>query len=120
MLINQSSKTALVVLAAAAVLFFAGLPGAMAANIQKGSTTANEAGCVGCHGADGVSVADPSFPILAGQYPDFIERALLDYQRGARNNAIMTGIAATLSKEDIKNLAAYYASQPSPLKIIKR
>ncbi len=93
---------------------------ASAGNIQKGAETANSAGCVGCHGADGVSVTDPTFPILAGQYPDFIERALLDYQRGARTNAIMTGMAAALSKEDIKNLSAYYASLPSPLKTIKR
>jgi cytochrome c553 len=47
-------------------------------------------------------------------------RALTDYKSGARKNAIMAGMAAPLTKEDIANLAAYYASLPGPMKIIKR
>lgn len=107
-------KTCLAVAIAAAAL------PATAGNIELGKQKAEEAACVGCHGADGVAVTDPSYPILAGQYEDFLERALLDYQRGARQNAIMTGMAAALSKEDIKNLSAYYASLKGPLGIIKR
>ena len=42
-------------------------------------------------------------------------RALNDYRTGARTNPIMKGFAATLSKQDIENLAAWFASQKSPL-----
>ncbi len=88
--------------------------GAMAANIAAGKDKAT-ALCAACHGADGVTAIDPSYPKLAGQYPDYLARALSDYKSGARKNAIMAGMAAALSKEDIANIAAYYASLPSPL-----
>jgi len=44
-----------------------------------------------------------------------LARALSDYKSGARKNAIMAGMAAALSKEDIANISAFYASLPSPL-----
>lgn len=66
--------------------------------------------CQGCHGPDGNST-DPQFPRLAGQYEDYLVRALSDYKSGARRNPIMSGFAATLNEQDIANLAAYYARQ---------
>ena len=100
----------------AAVLFGLGLcaSGAMAGNIAAGKEKAT-AICAACHGPDGSTAIDPSYPKLAGQYPDYLARALTDYKSGARKNAIMAGMAAALSKEDIANVAAYYASLPSPL-----
>ena len=65
--------------------------------------------CVACHGETGIS-AVPTFPNLAGQYEDYLYHALNSYKTGARNNAIMVGISAGLSKQDIKDLAAYFAS----------
>jgi cytochrome c553 len=91
---------------------------ATAQNIAAGKEKAT-ALCAACHGADGVTAIDPSYPKLAGQYPDYLARALQDYQSGARKNAIMAGLAATLNKEDIANVSAYYASLPSPLKVKK-
>ena len=70
--------------------------------------------CAGCHGTDGNS-ANPQFPILAGQYPEYLIRALMDYKSGARNNPIMKGMAAGLSPDDMRDLAAYFSSQPSAL-----
>ena len=70
--------------------------------------------CAGGHGADGNS-ANPQFPILAGQYPEYLIRALMDYKSGARNNPIMKGISTGLSPDDMRDLAAYFASQPSAL-----
>ena len=70
--------------------------------------------CAGCHGADGNS-ANPQFPILAGQYPEYLIRALMDYKSGARNNPLMKGMATGLSPDDMRDLAAYYSSQPSAL-----
>lgn len=103
------------VLAASSVLMMAS---ASAGNIAAGKEKAT-ALCASCHGADGITTIDPSYPKLAGQYPDFLARALTDYKTGVRKNAIMAGMAAGLSKADIANLAAYYASLPSPLKTAK-
>ncbi|MBA8886198.1 cytochrome c553 [Dokdonella fugitiva] len=67
--------------------------------------------CQACHGADG-NAADPQYPRLAGQYHDYLERALREYKTGERKNPIMAGFATTLSEEDIVNVSAYFASLP--------
>ena len=72
--------------------------------------------CAACHGVDGNSqVADN--PKLGGQYPDYLAKALRDYQSGLRKNPVMAGFVDKLSNQDIENLAAYYASQPAALVI---
>ncbi len=88
-----------------------------AADIVAGKAKA--AACAACHGADGNKVIDPSYPKLAGQHKDFLLRALLDYKSGARKNAIMAAQASQLSKADMQNLAAYFASLPGELDIRK-
>jgi cytochrome c553 len=74
--------------------------------------TAPKAGqtCVACHGPDGVGIL-PEYPNLAGQQPDYIRQALHSYKSGNRKNAIMAGMAAALTDQDIEELAAYYSSQ---------
>lgn len=71
--------------------------------------------CQACHGADGNGSGDGQYPRIAGQYADYLAKALNDYKSGQRANPIMAGFATTLSKEDIENLAAFYAAQASPL-----
>lgn len=66
--------------------------------------------CEACHGADGHSV-DPNYPILAGQYADYLQKALTEYRDGRRVNIIMAGMAGPLTDQDIADLAAWYASQ---------
>ena len=66
--------------------------------------------CASCHGADGTSPA-PDFPSIGGQHPDYLARALMDYKSGARQNPIMSGQVATLSKQDMQDLAAYFGLQ---------
>ncbi len=66
--------------------------------------------CAACHGENGVSQA-PDFPKLAGQYNDYLVRALNDYKAGVRKNPIMAGQVANLKKEDIADLAAFFSSQ---------
>lgn len=83
-----------------------------AADLAAGAAKAKE--CSACHGANGNST-DANFPRLAGQHPDYLAKALRDYQTGYRNNAIMKGFAAALSKKDIENLSAYFAAQSSVL-----
>lgn len=95
------------------VIVCAAAAGAQAANIDAGAAKAKEV-CAACHGADGNSPS-PDFPKLAGQHRDYLEKALRDYKSGARKNPIMAGFAAALSKEDIENLSAYFASRPAVL-----
>jgi cytochrome c553 len=102
--------------AAAIVLSFASVQ-VLAADIAEGEK--KSATCAACHGKDGKTPIDPSYPKLAGQYKDFLVRALKDYKSGARKNAVMSGQAAALSSNDMDNLAAYYASLPSGLSTMK-
>lgn len=73
--------------------------------------------CVACHGQDGKS-ADPQYPALAGQVPGYIELQLKAYKSGERQNAIMAGMVAALSEEDMADIDAYYASQMPPERYI--
>jgi len=70
--------------------------------------------CAACHGADGKAPA-PIYPHLAGQYSNYIEHALREYRSGVRKNLIMGPQAKTLTDAEIRQLAAYYAAQPSAL-----
>ena len=74
-----------------------------------------ESQCAACHGKDYQTPVDPSYPRLAGQFDDYIVKALGDYQSGARKNPIMGGIAKPLSKADIENVAAYLSGLAGPL-----
>ena len=71
--------------------------------------------CAACHGPDGNQPSTPEQPVLAGQYPDYLAKALRDYKTGKRNNPIMKGFAAQLSKQDMEDLAAWFSSQKSRL-----
>jgi len=80
----------------------------------KGKVIA-ETVCVACHGADGNSAISTN-PHLAGQIEEYIYKQLknfksVDGKPAARNNPIMGGMAAPLSDEDMKNVAAWFASQ---------
>ena len=76
--------------------------------------------CAACHGPTGAESLDPSYPIIAGQFADYLRKSLTDYRSGARSNAIMATQAQALSDQDIRDLAAFYASQPSPLQDLSR
>lgn len=68
--------------------------------------------CVGCHGIEGYRTAYPfvyHVPKLGGQHEMYLAKALRDYRSGDRNHPQMTAIAATLTDQDIEDLAAYYA-----------
>jgi cytochrome c553 len=66
--------------------------------------------CVACHGADG-NTQTPIYPKLAGQYETYLLHVLREYKSGVRQNAIMQGMVAALSDQDLKDLAAFYAEQ---------
>ena len=66
--------------------------------------------CAACHGIDGNS-ADPQYPRLAGQHERYIWRQLRLFHSGQRQNAIMSGMAAGLSEQDMRDIGAYFATQ---------
>ncbi|HEX6296650.1 MAG TPA: cytochrome c [Burkholderiales bacterium] len=84
---------------------------------DKGKALVTPKACVTCHGPDGngAPTSTPDQPILAGQHYDYLVRALVDYKTGARTNPVMKGFAAQLSREEIEDLAAWFAAQKSPL-----
>jgi len=84
----------------------------------KGDTKAAESivtnVCAACHAMDGNSAAAAN-PKLAGFNAEYLNKQLVEFKSGARKNAIMAGIVANLSAQDMQNLAAYYsAQQPKP------
>ena len=94
----------------ALLVALAGMAGTVAAagNVAAGKN--KSATCVACHGADGNSAA-PNFPKIAGQDAHYLSKQLADFKSGARKDPLMMGMVAGLSKKDMDDLAAYYASQ---------
>jgi cytochrome c553 len=85
-------------------------------DVARGQQIATQV-CVACHGADGNSIA-PINPKLAGQIPEYLTKQLANFKPpaagklAARPSNIMAGFAAALSADDMRNVSAFYASQP--------
>lgn len=84
------------------------LAGADGLSIGRGATLSLR--CTMCHGPQGLSYANS--PNLAGQYATVVYKQLKDFQSGARVNAVMSPMATSLTDQDMRDLAAYYASLP--------
>jgi cytochrome c553 len=79
-----------------------------AADSEAGKT--KSALCAGCHGVDGNS-PNAIWPSLAGQHASYLVKQLENFKSGERADPIMQGMAATLSEEDMQDVAAYFESQ---------
>jgi len=103
----------------APVLSHANEPAAPAvkADLAKGEATYT-AVCSSCHGADGNS-GSPAYPKLAQQHPDYLVKQLQEFKSGKRANAIMSGMAAGLSDDDMKNVAAWLGSKEAKANFAK-
>ena len=105
-----------------AIVVGAALLAAGAASAQAPSGDANRGRervqmCQGCHGIAGWRTAFPEVyhvPKIAGQHAQYLAAALTAYRSGARNHPSMRAIAASLSDQDIADLAAYYAQPSTP------
>jgi cytochrome c553 len=89
-------------------------------DVDAGKAAVAKYSCAACHGKDFNTPIDPTYPKLAGQHQDYLEHALIAYQRGTnetngRNNPIMGAQAKALSHQDIQNIAAYLHSLPGSL-----
>jgi cytochrome c553 len=94
----------------AAVPFTAAAQGALTGNADAGSQKTQM--CSGCHGIEGWRTAFPEVykvPKLGGQHQAYIVKALQEYKSGERSHPSMRAIAASLSDQDMADLAAYYA-----------
>ncbi len=113
----------LALLASAAVMAAAGSAFAQDAAAKRAADKADPAKgqviatqvCAACHAADGNSIA-PANPKLAGQIPEYLYRQLVNYKpqggkKAERDNPVMVAMVANLSRDDMKNLAAYFAGQ---------
>ncbi len=92
----------------------AGAAKAEAVKVAKPDLAKGEAGftavCAACHGADGNS-GTPENPKLAGQHPQYLVKQLQEFKSGKRNNAVMKGMASTLSDDDMRNIAYWVTSK---------
>lgn len=86
-------------------------------NAERGKQKAEQV-CAACHavGGDWNKPLQPEYPRIAGQHYDYLVTALIAYKQGdksliGRKNAIMAGQVANLSEADMRDLAAWYASQ---------
>lgn len=78
-------------------------------DLAKGQAKANEV-CVSCHTNDG-SRGSPANPILQGQHPEYLVKQLTEFKADKRPSAVMKGFAQTLTEQDMKNVAAFYATK---------
>ena len=92
----------------AAILALTASPGAWAQDVEAGRRKAEP--CLACHGANGNS-AVPQFPILAGQTARYLYLQLKDFKEGRRKEPAMEPFIANLTREDMFDLAAFFASQ---------
>jgi cytochrome c553 len=89
------------------------LPCGAYADAAAGQTRAQV--CVACHGPMGNST-NPDYPVLAGQTARYLYLELKDFKEGRRTDSRMSPVSATLSRDDILDLADYFAAQkPVPV-----
>ena len=106
----MKALSALALAAALATPALAAAPAAPAKpDLAKGQAISTQV-CAACHTADG-SRGSPANPIIAGQHPEYLVKQLQEFKSGKRNNAIMKGFATTLSDDDMRNVAAFYAGK---------
>ncbi len=98
-------------------------PGKAPTGSAKAMELVAKGACVSCHGDSFSKPIDPSYPKIAGQYPDYLYAALKAYKTTdkemiGRGNAIMAGVAKQFSNDELKELANYVGSLPGELKTV--
>lgn len=78
-------------------------------DLAQGEAKSNTV-CAACHTNDG-SRGSPANPILQGQHPEYIVKQLTEFKSDKRQNPIMKGFASSLTEQDMKNVAAFYATK---------
>ena len=100
--------------AAPAAAPVAAAPAAPAASSDPGAAAYQAKGCAGCHGADGKTTVMPVYPKIAGQGAAYLLAQMKDIKSGTRANgqtAVMKGIIAGVSEEEMKAIAEWLSKQ---------
>lgn len=85
-----------------------------AADIVGNAKAAKVEQCIGCHGIPGYKATFPEVypvPMIGGQSAKYIENALNAYKKGDRKHPSMRGVAASMTDQEIADVAAYYSQQ---------
>jgi cytochrome c553 len=104
-------------LALLAATVFVSVPATAAGEVATGDAAKGRQiayTCLGCHGIESYKNVYPTFsvPKLRGQHPEYIVSALQGYAKGDRSHATMHAHAASLSDQDMQDIAAYLAGEP--------
>ena len=105
-------STLLVLLGLSATAVTAAVAAEIKGNAATGATKV--AVCQACHGVAGKVPAAPIYPSLAGQSTEYLQSAMISYRDGLRQggmSAMMSPQVATLSDQEIGDIAAYYSQQ---------
>jgi cytochrome c553 len=95
------------------------LGAALAAQAQSAAPAPAKAeACAACHGPGGRST-QPQYPILAGQTARYLDLQLRDFQAGRRTNELMTPMVAGMPRDEMRELADYFAKQTPPVQTFK-
>jgi cytochrome c553 len=91
---------------------------------SKGAALVEKGGCHSCHGENFSKPIAPNFPIVAGQYADYVYNALRAYKMDnkpqiGRANPVMGAIAKQFSDEELMELAHYVESLPTTLQTVQ-
>jgi cytochrome c553 len=84
-------------------------PASAKPDLAKGQAKSTEV-CAACHTADG-SRGSAANPIIQGQHPEYLVKQLVEFKTDKRVSPVMKGFAATLTEQDMKNVAAFYATK---------
>ena len=95
------------------------LGAALAAQAQSAAPAPAKAeACAACHGPGGRST-QPQYAILAGQTARYLDLQLRDFQAGRRTNELMTPMVAGMTRDEMRELADYFAKQTPPVQTFK-
>lgn len=86
------------------------MPAKAKPDLAKGEQAYSAKACVACHAADGNS-SIPANPKLAQQHPEYLLKQLTEFRSGKRKNAIMSGMAATLTDDEMRDVSWFLASK---------
>ncbi|MGB0721730.1 MAG: c-type cytochrome [Gammaproteobacteria bacterium] len=101
--------TKLITAAAAALVLVSG--SAMAGDAAKGEGLYAAKGCVGCHGPNGKSMNEATYPSLAGKDEAFVVEQIKAFKAGTRSNPMMSPMAATITEAEAADIGAYVATK---------
>lgn len=85
----------------------------MQATARADSIEEKAAVCSGCHGENGTPI-EKAIPVIWGQQEGYLYLQLRDFKKGARQNEVMSQVVSDLTRDDMLDLAAYFAAKPWP------